>query len=56
MRYITTGIDIGTESIRICLLENDTKENTHNVIGFFKYPVEGVQKGHITNEQLLKKD
>lgn len=55
MKYVTTGIDIGTESIRICLLENDTKEQTHNVIGFFKYPIEGLRKGHIGNEILFRK-
>jgi cell division protein FtsA len=54
MKYVTTGIDIGTESLRICLLENDTKENTQNVVGFFKYPVGGVHKGHVTNELAFK--
>ncbi len=54
MKYTITGIDIGTEDIKVCVLELDTKNQTKKVIGFFKYTAQGLRKGYVTNEQSFK--
>lgn len=55
MKYITTGIDIGTEEIKVCVIEHDTKERISRVTGFFKYAVDGIRKGYIYNEDMFTK-
>lgn len=55
MKYITTGIDIGTEELKVCVIEHDTKERISRVMGFFKYSVDGIRKGYIYNEDVFSK-
>lgn len=54
MKYSITGVDIGTEEIKVCVMETDTKENIENIIGFFKYPIAGLRKGYISNDIAFK--
>ncbi len=53
MKYSITGFDIGTEEIKVCVLEADTKERTEKVVGFFKYKIDGMRKGYISNEKVF---
>jgi cell division protein FtsA len=54
MKYSIAGMDIGTEEIKICIIEIDTKDNTEHVVGFFKYRTEGLHRGYIMNEKTFK--
>lgn len=53
MKYSITGFDIGTEEIKVCVLEIDTKERTEKVVGFFKYKIDGMRKGYVSNESVF---
>lgn len=53
MKYSITGFDIGTEEIKVCVLEADTKERTEKVVGFFKYKIDGMRKGYVSNEKVF---
>lgn len=53
MKYSITGFDIGTEEIKVCVLEADTKEHTEKVVGFFKYKIDGMRKGYVSNEAVF---
>jgi cell division protein FtsA len=55
MRYITTGIDIGTEQLKVCVIEHSSKEKLSRVLGFFMYPILGVRKGYIYNDDIFSK-
>lgn len=55
MKYITTGIDIGTHTTRLCVIEHDSKDKKSEVVGFTKIPMQGMHHGHIHNAELVQK-
>ena len=55
MKYITTGIDIGSHTTRLCVIEHDSKEKKSEVVGFTKIPMQGMHHGHVHNAENVQK-
>lgn len=55
MKYITTGIDIGTHFARLCIIEHDSKTKKSEVIGCTKVALEGMHHGYIQNKESIEK-
>lgn len=55
MKYITTGIDIGSQNARLCVISHDSKTNQQENLLCLKIILGGIHRGHVYKKEEVKK-